>query len=383
MNLTIAIWTSPTEAVETFVGSTQNFTNLSFSTSAMGGFGDASFSIRASGWNAVRWYREYLGFHVVIIDHLGRRVYEGSIEDAQADSEGVNITCLGYYATANELLHGVIYPIGIPATPTDIIIDTIEIANAKGGLWSSDTSMVQSVTHNIAPLDFSGGKKLLDAVTECVKFGNNGVIPVPMYVAVWDNRRVYFYEEPSLTGTPSWHIYKKDFSSGSGLSLSRSRSNIWNRIQVTYDDPDIGATFTDFAEDLDSQRLFRLREGTVNIGQSLPAVAEVIRDLSIKAYAQPEQQSGLGVNNRVYNYGGAPDYPYMLRAGSLIQVMDYDPSVAQLVGGSTGEDASIAFVSRTTYNADSNEVTLELGRKSAALDLFMARLGMGSSGSVS
>ena len=68
-------------------------------------------------------------------------------------------------------------------------------------------------------------------------------------------------------------------------------------------------------------------------------------------------------------------------AGQLIRVADYDPTVAQLVGGQGGEDASVAFINRTRYQAESNSVEIELGTKNVALDILMARLGM-SSGSV-
>ena len=74
-----------------------------------------------------------------------------------------------------------------------------------------------------------------------------------------------------------------------------------------------------------------------------------------------------------------PLYPWLVRAGSLIQVMDYDPSVAQLVGGSSGLDSATMFISRTSYNADSNTIDLELGRRNVVLDLIMARLGYNGS----
>lgn len=381
MRLSIAIWRNPTEDRSVFVEAITNFSGLTFSTAADGGFADASFFVPASGWRAVKFYREYLGFHVVVFDHLGRRVYEGSIEDTEANSEGVNLTCLGYQAASQELLHGVVYPAGIDTSPSKLIEDVVDIGAAHS-VWNTDKSMIQKFSHNVAPLDFSGEKKLNDAITEATRFGDNGVNPKPIYFAVWDHRRVYLTSEPEITSKPDWLVYTKNFSSSRGIGLSRSRSTVWNKIQVTYDDPLIGSTFTEFAEDLDSQRHFRLREGTVNIGQSLPGVAEVVRDLAIKAYAQPEQTSSIELSGRVNRYGGGPDFPYMLRAGSIVKVMDYDPSVAQLVSGSSGNDASVVFVNRTTYSADSNSITLELGRKSMALDLFMAKLGTGS-GSVS
>ena len=210
----------------------------------MGGFGDASFTIPVSGWNAVRWYRSYLGFHVVIFDHLGRRVYEGSIEDAEASADGVNITCLGYYSHAKELTHGMIYLAGDNVTPTQVIRDTVDIAYNTDKLWQNDYSMIQKLTISLGAQDFTGGKKLQDAIDAAVKFGNGALHPRPMYFALWDHRRAYFYEEPDVTAPPNWRVKMSDFSSSQGLSLSRTRANVWNKIQVVYDDPDIGTAFT-------------------------------------------------------------------------------------------------------------------------------------------
>lgn len=382
MLLTIALWSDPSERVQDFVEATSRHKELAFGTSAMGGFGDASFTISAGGWSAVRWYRSYLGYHMVIFDHLGRRLYEGRIEDTDTFSGGVKLNALGYYSHGQELTHGMVYPAGTPTTATDIVRDTINIAWETSRIWNPDTSMVKQLYTDIAPQDFSMGKKLSNALDACIQFGNDAIIPKPMYVAVWENRRLYFYEEPNITNTPNWRTYRKDFANQEGLSLSRTRGQVWNKLQVVYDDPLIGTTFTQWAENKDSQRLFGIREGTLNIGQALPGISETVRDLALNSYAFPEQSSSFGISGRVYNGSGAPEYPYMVRAGQILQIADYDPSAAQLVSGSSGLDSSTVFISRTDYRADDNSLTLELGKRNVQLDLLMARLGLGA-GSVS
>ena len=380
MNLQIALWSTPEEDPKNFIEATSRFSGLTFSTLAQGGFGDASFTVQVSGWNAVKWYRAYLNFHVVIFDHLGRRLYEGRIEDTEATTEGVNVTCLGYYATAQELHSWLYYPDNV--TGSQLVSDAIDIVSEKTGAWLNDTSMVQELLINLAPLDFMIDKKIQDMLTAACKYGDGGLIPKPMYFGLWENRRPYFIAEPDVTSEATWRLYIKDFSSSQGLSLSRSRSNVWNRIQAVYDDPLIGGTFTDYADDPDSQRLFGLKEGSISVGSAPVDVANLARDLAIKAYANPEQSSKISVQGRVYTRAGAPDYPYMVRAGSMMQVMDYDPSVGQLVGGTSGVDSAVAFISRTTYKGDDNSIDLELGRKNVALDLLLAKIGV-NSGSVS
>jgi hypothetical protein len=311
-----------------------------------------------------------------IIDYLGRKVFEGRIDETNADSEGVGIELSGYYSHAQEELHGIIYPAGVPVSASEIIEDSVGLAP----LWSSDLSHILQTTADISPLDFSGEKKLDDAIREAMKYGSDDVIPRPLYFAIWDNRIPYFFVEPQIFDEPDWQIRIRYFSSRQGLSLNRSRRDVWNKIQVIYDDPDIGQTFTNFAEDEGSQKLFDVREGTVNIGSALPGVADTVRDLALNSYAYPIQSSSFGIEGRVHNIAGAPEHPYMVRAGSLVRINDYDASVSQLVTGGAGGDSAIAFVNGTRYNADRNTLTLQLGRRNVVLDLLMSRLGLGAGG---
>lgn len=374
MRLSVSIWRSPYERQEDYVETLTNISQLRFSTSAMGGFGDASFVIGVSGWDAVRYYRSFLGYHVVIFDDYGRRVYEGRIDTTEASPDGISVTCLGYYSLAGELVHGLIYPANETLTPTMLIKDTIDIAYNSSGLWRNDYSHIAEVNINIAPQDFSYDAKLTDAIEVATKYGDGGINPKPVYFAIWDYRTPYFYVEPDRLQA-NWFVFTCDFVEGNGLSLSRSRENIWNKIQVVYNHPLIGKTFTPWYEDKDSQRLFGLREGTISIGDSLPDIAELIAELAVKAYAYPDQSSTVGLSGLVMHSSGRIDFPYMVRAGCVIQVLDYDPSVAQLVTGRVGLDATTGFVMRTDYDADNNQLTLELGQKRYALDLLMAKLG--------
>jgi hypothetical protein len=154
MQLTIALWSSASESRSTFVDATTKHQDLSFSTLAHGGFGDASFTIPVSGWNAVRWYRSYLGFHVVIFDQFGRRIYEGKIEDTQAGADGVQVTCLGYFSHAKELTHGMIYLAGDNLTPTQLVQDTVDIAQHQPAL--AELLHDPEARSAIGPQDYGG-----------------------------------------------------------------------------------------------------------------------------------------------------------------------------------------------------------------------------------
>ncbi len=378
MKLTISLWDSPNEIPANFVESVERFKGLNFGTILPGGFGTASFNIEVSGWNAIRWYRDYLGHHAVVFDHLGRRIYEGRIENTNATVRGIKVVTSGYYAHAQDLTHGIIYPVTVPTSISEMIEDTIDLSDQ----WWIDKSMIQTTVTDVTPQDFTGEQKLRDAIEAVLKYGDDGVIPIPLYFAIWENQRAYLFAETDITTEqPDWRVSVKDFGRGKGLALNRSVRGLYNKIQVLYDDPDIGPDFTDWEEDLVSQNLFWLREGSLNIGAALPGIADTIGELAINAYAKPTQSSTLGITGKVRTKAGAPDFPYMIRAGDVIQIVDYDPSVAQLVSGQGGEDAAMAVINSTTYNYDQNTLQIKLGRRNVSMDLLMARLGM-TSGSV-
>ena len=377
MKLLIAIWKNYTESPSVFREMTDRFSGLSFGTILHGGFGTANFKVEVGGYNAIRWYRDYVGHHVVIFDHYGRRLYEGRIDATEADSSGVSVNCVGYYAHAQDLTHGLIYPASTPTSISEMIEDTVDLSDQW---WKDHTQIVTTVT-DITPQDFTGENKLRDAIEQVTKFGDDGIIPVPIFFAIWENRRPYLFAQPDIiTDEPNWQVFVRDFGGGRGMTLSRDRRSLYNKIQILYDDPDIGAAFTDWEEDVVSQNLFGVREGSLNIGDALPGIATTMGELAIHSYSKPTQSSRLEISGRVYTQAGAPDFPYMVRAGQLVRVNDYDPTVAQVVTGESGEDAAVAFINRTTYNADRNTLQLDLGKQNVALDLLMARLGMGSSG---
>jgi len=375
MKLLIAIWKTPSESPADFREMTDRFSGLSFGTILHGGFGAADFTVEVGGYNAIRWYRDYVGYHCVIFDHLGRRLYEGRIESTDADIKGVRVACAGYYAHAQDLIHGIIYPLGIPKSISDVVKETVDLSDS----WWKTHAQIQETVSDITPQDFTGESKLKDAIEQVTKFGADGVIPVPIFFAIWEHRQPYLFEQPDiLSDEPDWQIFVRDFGSNAGVTLNRNRRQLYNRIQVLYDDPDIGPTFTDWRENTVSQGLFGVREGSLNIGPALPGIADTMAELAINSYSQPTQSSRLVISGRVYTQAGAPDLPYMIRAGQLIRVNDYDPTVAQLVSSESGTDSAVAFINRTSYSADKNTLSLELGKKNVALDILMARLGMGS-----
>lgn len=377
MEFMITVWTNydETSGQGDPLAQVRRFSGLRFGTVLNGGFGGAQFRVETTDWNATQWYENYLGFHIVIFDSFGRRVYEGRIESiAYVVDKGIEVSCVGYYAHAQDLTHGVIYPAGVPKTISEIIEETIDLSDQ----WWDDKSQIETTTVDITPQDFTGEQKLVDAIEECLKYGNDATPPKPMYFTIWEHRQPFLFSEPALSNFPDWQVYLKDLEISQSLSLSRSKENLYNKIQVLYDDPDIGPAFTDWAEDTISQDLFGVREGSLNIGGALPDVADVIRDLAIENYAYPEQSSTLKISGRVRSNAHTIELPYLIRAGELLRINDFDPSIAQRTLGTGGLDSNMAVVHKTLYNVESNTMSVTLGKTNILMDMLLARIGKSS-----
>lgn len=377
MRFSLTVWNSYNELSSDFLYVTEDINGLSFSTLLPGGFGACSFSLATNYSTTVKWYREYIGKHLVLFDTYGRRVYEGRIASVNMDDTGVSVEVEGYYAHAWDLTHGLIYPVTTPTTSSDVIIDTVNLSTE----WQHEDFGITPTLIDITPLDFTGEAKLGDAIDEVLKYGSSDLVPRPLHFAIWDKRIPYLFVEPDDTAQPDWIILRRMLVNTNGLILNRSRKDIYNKIQILYDDPYIGATFTDWYEDTDSQLIYGVREGSMNIGQSLADIADLVGQLAIRSYAYPKQSATVGVRGKISKLLGSEEYLYMVRAGQTVRFNDMDPTVSQLLMGNNGAQYQTQFIYQTTFKADTNELELDLNRRNISLDLMMARLGM-STGSI-
>jgi hypothetical protein len=110
MRLFASIWRSYTEAEIGHIEMVEVTRSLDFDTQLHGGFASASFDI--TGPQDKTWQRQrvLLGGHVVIFDHLGRRIYEGQIVDVSRVEVGLKIKAMGYYQQADNIFFDMIYP---------------------------------------------------------------------------------------------------------------------------------------------------------------------------------------------------------------------------------------------------------------------------------
>jgi hypothetical protein len=357
-----------------------NPVNFQFETLINGGFGNASFKVPSFQQKSHKMFSSYVGYHVVAFDCYGRRVYEGRIDTIDLDTDGVSVSCIGYYGHASDLTFGMIYDGSVAKSATAIIKDIIDLAD---DVWWNDKSQLEESNLDITPQDFTGESKLADAIEEALKYGGdpgNNNDPRPLHFQIWEQRRPFLVHEKQITDNPDWFIALHDLAGGASISLSRSRSEVYNKIQILYDDEVIGATFTDWFEDTASQLKYGVREGSINIGQSNDTIANIVGALAIKAYAEPEQTTRIVVQGKPLSFGGISDFPYMLRAGDFITISDNIYSVGY-TSAQISAMLSSGIVARTAYNLDNNQLDIEFGKRSVAMDILLARIGV-SSGSV-
>ena len=369
MKLIATVYSDPNETSITY--SSERAKGLSFGTQLPGGFDSCQFSIPVSGWQAVRLYRLLLSKHLVVYDTWGRRVYEGRIEDVAVSKDGVEVEALGYYSNADDLTAWTVYPVGNTKTVRDIIIDAVDLSS----LWREDFSRIQANTQTIGPQEFTKETKISDMINKALTFGSDSIAIRRMHFAIWENRIAHYYAEPSPDGgNYDWSV--RIDSVTSDYSMSMSRKKVFNRQQAIYDDPYIGTSFTDWQDDLGSQKIFGIREGTINVGSAMEEVADLALSFSLRASAQPEQSTRFTISGTTKSKYGYMDALYMIRAGQLLRIDDFDPSGIDLLTGSSGSDTAVAVITRTDYNAQENTLQVDLGFNNIAMDLLMARLGL-------
>jgi hypothetical protein len=365
------------------------YRNLRFGTALHGGFANSTFDILTDPKRAMGIYRYYMDFHVVIQDGRGRRLYEGSIDDIAMIAGGVRIQTVGYYQRGKDKFHGVIYE---DATVSEIIKETVTLSP----YWDVEGHSIVKTTTVLPYLDFSEEEKLTDVIEHITAYGfsEDGDIRA-LFFAIWDYRIPYLFPEPDLNSVrPSeydyldktlniWSLFKKDMDLVSGGSFSRSAKDVKNRIWIGYDDPLIGPTRTDVFEDIASQSIYGVREGVLQIGDAEPGVAEVVGELAIKRFAYPFQLEKMRVIGLVYNSGGYPEYPYMIRAGEVIQESDFDAGIAEVASIGNAEFVMgrlKGLVTRTEYDAERNTLSIDVGTKSSSFEALMTRLGLSPGG---
>ncbi len=351
--------------------------DLDFGTGLPGGFDSCTFVVPVVGIASVNWFKNYFTYHFVLYDYLGRRSFEGRIEDTELVVHGVSITVMGYYAHASDLTQGLVYPDAVPTSMSQIIEDCISLTT----LWTDTTAFVKATTTDITPRDYAWGEKIKTVIEDVLPMGSDGTPVKPMHFAVWDYVTPHLFEEPSLSEPARHRISIFSAGGARGINLRISRAEIYNKIQAYFEDPDGGPGITSaiggygWQEDTFSQRQFGVREGTINVGQELEAVAQLVVDNAILFYPFPRQSARITLSGRVSSPNGVLSDIHTIRAGTIIEMVDFDPYMAQLIDVAPDAYSAKAFITGTRYSASSNTMELFLGTRTYAFEILMGQIG--------
>jgi len=348
--------------------------NGSYATDIMGGYAEGSFPLYLTPLETVALVRKIPGKHVQLFSPLGDIIYEGRIENVASQQKGLVVNSLGYYSHAGDLTSGLIYPATTPTSISEVIIDHIDLST----LWNKVYAFILPTTTDVTPLDFSGEGKIVDAIDKVLTYGSDDTVPKKMYFQILRDRIPHLITEPDLAESTYYLDLTRAKNSGSFADAAINIGTVFNKIQVLFDDSALGGQdFTNWYEDEKSQIAYGVREGTINLGQSVLAIANDVAAMAIDRYKNPEQTLSITVPDLLCtkNYDSLPGYA--IRGGDVVLLSGEttDMFYQDYLPGQTS-----AIVTHTSYSIDSRSITINFGTRSPYFDMALALLGYGSTG---
>lgn len=347
-----------------------------FETIDPGGFGSSRLSIPIKDiFNVSGSSANFLNHYAVVHDKYGRVVYEGRVVDYSNDNKMAELSLSGLYSLGEDITSGLIYPITTAKSISEIISDAADLVT----YWSNIREDILTTTTDVTPQDFTGEVKVTESIEAVLKYGTDDAEPNPLHFGIWGNRKPWLKAIKTSEDNPDWILDENSIKEGSGYYQSSSMLDIFNKIQIVYNDQYIGQTFTDWYEDAFSQNIYGVREGTMNIGDSSEALAGLIGELAIKYFSYPSGLSKLGVSGFVRNFEhGRYELPYMIRAGDYVRLSGVSQEFLKKEYGLFNPYFTSFIVSRTHYDKNTNTLELEFSKRAKAMDILLSRLGAGS-----
>jgi len=253
--------------------------------------------------------------------------------------------------------------------------------------WYNGASFFNACNISMGSLDFSG-KKVKDAIEELMKLGINVTNSADeeearsVYFAIWENRIPSLVIEPTpndLDRTPpEWLLSVNNIVNKMGVTLDMA--DVYNKVYSYYSDQNYGPTPTIPSSDYYSQYRYGVREGFLENGD-IPYTQTkslFLQEAALQRYKYPRMVMQLDIAGFVKHISGRMEYPYRIRAGQVIQVVDMDASVVSAYGMFGGQAAyrATGFVLKTDYDAKSGSVRLTIGSSDESFEVLMGRLGL-------
>lgn len=373
-----------------FIEQLVDYEELSFSTQLNGGYSDCTLRVSGPSDLAYERYRVLLGTHMVLWDSWGDRIYEGRVQEINMIESGVEMTLYGYYAHANEVLHGLLYyPDVDPVPVTDVIDDciglTYQIRSSQRTWQEKYAFTLRDANVDVTALgvkDYTQAK-IGEVIEEVTKLGYKETDGTPVYFAIWQNRIPYFWKELDPTQTSNlkslrfWIIESQNVVEP---RKTRSRDQVFNKVWGVYESAIGSVLTTSSAENKISQARFGLREGTVNVGQTEEGVANSLRDAALERHSWPRQGYSMRIQGYIRHYSGMKQPVYWVKAGDIIMLGYEDPANADLDDPLCESTSSITgMIMSTNYNSGDGTLQIEINSNDTRFDILLARLGLGGS----
>lgn len=259
------------------------------------------------------------------------------------------------------------------ASVYDVVKDCIDMIPE----WNKSYALVSRSDYWVGTRDYTD-KKVKDAIEDVMKFGYDENDLRPIYFALFNDRIPTLFAEPQPTNYPDWLISSSSIVGGmAGITLSMD--DVANRVYSVYDSTDAGTSKTLPSEDMLSQSRYGIIEGLVNNGNNPEglALAEDLRDMALAKYKYPRQVYEFEITGFVQHQSGFYEYPYRIRAGQQILVIDSDyvTATASSMQGQAAHGLN-GFVMATEYDAAAHSLRLTVGSLDASFEILMSRLGL-------
>ena len=363
--------------------------NLRFTTQLNGGYGECTFHYAGGSDKAWQWYDRFARWKRVQVrepawevNGLGYRpayVWEGQVEDVELILGGVNVTALGYWATAWYDPHMDLaaappapYTYNANETAEDIIKDVL---TRSCPLIAADQTHVDDPGLVIAtaadPLSW-GDTYPGDIVLEIARHGD-AANDHRWWFAVWEDRIPWFKEE--AVSAVTWNARLSDFAP-MGFSLRKGPRDFASQVYALYLAAGV-LTRTNLASDADVEGDQRQKTYVVsNLGEVDSGVATQRRDTELAWRKSIHPQGRFTLDGLVYDAYWNPRPLWRVRAGDVIRIADLVPDSAGL-SAVTLDRLRTFFVRRTQYDFDHHTLTIDPDVLTPSLAMQLVKEGLG------
>ena len=337
-----------------------------FSTQLNGGFGQFRFDLTMPLEEAWEWYHHRLNYHVVIREGPDKVIWEGRTEDVDLVGQGIEVTCLGYWANCfDQCSDAPSY--GVGATAWDV----------ADALLTAKCSQISAVRTYMTDPGFAlGGLGFEDEYTGDIitqVLGYSDVALNKWYFAIWEDRLPYMFPRPTTT-VVDWQVWRRNLEPGSAR-LRRSLSRLWNRTYGVYTQGAGGRTI-DY-DDTDSQAEYGLtRTRAVFCRDVLVAIADNAAQAALQEGKRLQQASPFVITDKVYDAHNQAWPLWRVRAGDTIRIADLVPVSGSLAAPELDQLRTF-YIVETSYDAQSGRLTITPDRPGSDLASILARAGIG------